>query len=50
MFIDASMQMPELTNDKMKNYSVDNKCYIFEDNYIFVENFSTSSWSYQPIP
>ena len=33
-----------------KNSSVDNVRCIFEDNYIFVENFNTSFWSYQPIP
>ena len=32
-----------------KNFSVNNVCGIFEDNYIFVENFNTSSHSYQPI-
>ena len=31
------------------NSSVDNVCCIFEDNYIFVENFNTSSQSYQSI-
>ena len=33
-----------------KNSSLDNVCCIFEDNYIFVNNFHTSCPSYQPIP
>ena len=59
VFIDAIIPMPEFTNGLVenvpctnkdtKNFSVDNVCGIFEDNYIFVENFNTSSQSYQPI-
>ena len=58
-FVDAAILMPELTNgyvenvtctNKTKHSSVYNVCCIFEDNYIFVDNFSTSSRSYQPIP
>ena len=59
MFIDAAMPMPELTNDQgkctmykqdTKNSSVYNVSCIFEDNYIFVDNFNISARSYQPIP
>ena len=32
-----------------KNPSVDNVCLFFENNYIFVDNFNTSSQSYQSI-
>ena len=32
-----------LVKQDTKNSSVDNVCCIFEDNYIFVDNFNTSS-------
>ena len=60
VFIHATMLMPELKKwlggkcalykQHTKNSYVDNVCCIFEDNYIFVENFITKSRPYQPIP
>ena len=54
ILIDATASMQELTNGLVENIScttktqktssVDNVCLFFEDNYIFEDNFNTSSW------
>ena len=39
-----------LAQTRHEKSSLENVCCIFEDNYIFVNNFHTSCPSYQPIP
>ena len=59
VFIDATMPLLELASGLVENVPDTNMtrkmillimCCIFGDNYIFVENFNTSSRSYQPNP
>ena len=42
------MARRKLYKQDTKNSSIDNICFIFEDNYIFMGNFNISSGLYQP--